>query len=44
MIDRFEATTSEAGYTTLHMPELGTKTIDPYGDATLTSWITSIPP
>jgi hypothetical protein len=44
MIDRFEATMSEAGYTTLHMPELGTKTIDPVGDATLTSWIASIPP
>src|SRR5580704_11820504 len=31
MIDRFEATMSEAGYVTLHMPELGTKTIDPTG-------------
>ena len=44
MIDRFEATMSEQGYTTLHMPELGTKTIDPTGDATLRAWITSIPP
>ncbi len=44
MIDRFEATMSEAGYVTLHMPELGTKTIDPTGDTTLRAWITSIPP
>jgi hypothetical protein len=44
MIDRFEATMSEQGYTTLHMPELGTKTIDPYGDMTLNMWIASIPP
>ena len=42
LIDRFEATMSEQGYTTLHMPQLGTKTVDMAGDATLRAWITEI--
>jgi hypothetical protein len=44
MIDRFECPMSQSGYLTIHMPQLGTKTIDPVGDATLRAWITSIPP
>jgi hypothetical protein len=40
MIDRFEAPVTSP----LHMPALGSKVMDPTGDATLRAWITSIPP
>ncbi|HEX7699637.1 MAG TPA: hypothetical protein VF403_02915, partial [Kofleriaceae bacterium] len=37
MIHRFEA----APATSLHMPALGSEMMDPTGDTTLTTWITS---
>jgi len=42
LIDRFETPMGASGYTTLHMPQLGTKMIDPTGDATLRAWITAL--